>query len=101
MKRSTRIPFVSAVYEECRSNHSAQLKPARFATCLNEEQPGQRYECDLCGRRIEGLPAGSGLLLWHRGDEMRIEQPPLCDKCAARITIGAVVKWATEGDEEG
>lgn len=101
MKRSTRTPFVSAVYEECRSNHSAQLKPARFASCLNEEQPGQRYECDLCGKKIEGLPASSGLLLWHRGDEMRIEQPPLCDKCAARITIGAVVKWATEGDEEG
>jgi hypothetical protein len=32
---------------------------------------------------------------------MRVEEPPLCEECASRITMGAVAKWAIEGEEEG
>ena len=59
------------------------------------------YECDACGRSFEGEPAGAGLFLWTRGDEVRYEEPPLCEDCASEITVGALVKWDAEDDEEG
>lgn len=59
------------------------------------------YECDLCQGTFEGPPAGSGLFLWSRGDELRVEEPPLCEECASRITIGALMKWDLEEEEEG
>jgi hypothetical protein len=62
---------------------------------------GRSYECDACGRSFEGEPAGAGLFLWTRGDEVRYEEPPLCEDCAAEITVGALVKWDTEDEEEG
>lgn len=45
--------------------------------------------------------AGSGLLLWTRGEELRLEEPPLCEECALKITIGALIKWESEEEEEG
>jgi hypothetical protein len=42
------------------------------------------------------LAAGS-----RHGDEFRYEEPPLCEDCAAEITVGALVKWDTEDEEEG
>jgi hypothetical protein len=59
------------------------------------------YECDACGDSFEGEPAGAGLFLWTRGDEIRYEEPPLCEQCASRITVGALLKWDTEDEEEG
>lgn len=38
--------------------------------------------CDACGAVIEGEPAARGLFLWTRGDEVRFEEPPLCEDCA-------------------
>lgn len=64
--------------------------------------PERVYECDHCGKRFSGAPGGSGLLLWTRGDEVRYEEPPLCEECAEQITVGALIKWSSEdGDEEG
>jgi len=34
---------------------------------------------------IEGEPAGHGLYIWTRGDEIRYEEPPLCTRCANAI----------------
>ena len=62
---------------------------------------GRRYECDSCGRWFDGEPGGAGLFLWTRGEEIRYEEPPLCEKCASEITVGALVKWDNEADEEG
>lgn len=62
---------------------------------------GRRYECDQCGKWFDGEPAGAGLFLWTRGDEVRYEEPPLCETCAAEITVGALVKWESEDEEEG
>lgn len=86
MKRK-RVPFVTAVYEERVTKPDAEER--------------KHFECDLCGQDCEGTPSGSGLLIFCRGDELRIDEPPLCEECASRITIGAVVKWASEGEEEG
>ena len=60
----------------------------------------QGFDCDFCERHFEGTPAGSGLFLWSRGDEYRFEEPPLCEECAMRISVGAVLKWESE-EEEG
>jgi hypothetical protein len=62
---------------------------------------GKQYECDSCGKSFEGEPAGAGLFLWTRGDEVRYEEPPLCEDCASEITVGALVKWDAEDEEEG
>ena len=62
---------------------------------------GRRYECDKCGKWFDGEPAGAGLFLWTRGDEVRYEEPPLCETCASEITVGALVKWDSEDEEEG
>ncbi len=62
---------------------------------------GRSYECDSCGKSFDGEPAGAGLFLWTRGDEIRYEEPPLCETCASEITVGALVKWDAEDEEEG
>ena len=62
---------------------------------------GRQYECDACGKSFDGEPAGAGLFLWTRGDEVRYEEPPLCEDCASEITVGALVKWDAEDEEEG
>lgn len=66
-----------------------------------EPTPVQRYVCDSCGKSFTGLPGGAGLLIWTRGDETRYEEPPLCDECASKISVGALIKWAIEDEEEG
>jgi hypothetical protein len=58
------------------------------------------YRCDGCGESFEGYPWGAGLFMWTRGDETRFEEPPLCETCATKITIGALVKWSTEEEAE-
>ena len=56
----------------------------------------QAYECDACGGSFEGRPAASGLFIWTRGAEVRYEQPPLCPKCAAKLSSGARLRWQEE-----
>ena len=87
------------------------MPPRAAAAAFEQEDPpselatgsrhGKSYECDACGRSFEGEPAGAGLFLWTRGDEVRYEEPPLCEACASEITVGALVKWDAEDDEEG
>jgi hypothetical protein len=58
--------------------------------------------CDVCDEIIEGQPGGSGLIAWTRGDdEMRFEEPPLCQCCAAAITAAAYTRWLREEEEVG
>lgn len=66
-----------------------------------EPSPPRTYECDHCACSFEGTPGGAGLLIWTRGDEVRYEEPPLCEECASKITIGALLKWDVEEEEEG
>jgi hypothetical protein len=59
------------------------------------------FECDACGKWIDGEPGGAGLFVWTRGDEVRYEEPPLCEECASEISVGALIRWETEEEEEG
>jgi hypothetical protein len=65
------------------------------------EPPGPGFDCDVCGKHFEGEPAGSGLFMWTRGDEVRFEEPPLCEACADNVTLEALTRWETEEEEEG
>jgi len=67
----------------------------------SEPRTERGFECDVCGERFEGEPAGSGLFIWSRGTEVRYEQPPLCEECASKVTIGALLAWENEEEEEG
>jgi hypothetical protein len=71
------------------------------STRRTESRPSPHFECDVCGKRFDGEPAGSGLFLWTRGDEVRYEEPPLCEECASKVTLGALVAFEDEEEEEG
>jgi hypothetical protein len=62
---------------------------------------GRGYDCDSCGQSFEGEPGGAGLYIWTRGEEVRYEEPPLCEPCAMRVTVGALLSWEAEDEEEG
>jgi hypothetical protein len=74
---------------------------AREALQSSEGRVVRGYECDVCGQQFEGEPAGSGLFIWARGEEVRYEEPPLCDRCASKVTLGALLRWEDEEEEEG
>jgi hypothetical protein len=63
-------------------------------------EPSAGFDCDVCGGHFDGDPAGSGLFMWTRGDEVRFEEPPLCDGCAQNVTLDALTRWEVE-EEEG
>jgi hypothetical protein len=58
------------------------------------------YRCDACGTEARGAPAGRGLLVFPRGDEILREEPPLCEKCALAINLTALHRFVEE-EEEG
>ena len=58
-----------------------------------------RHECDACGATFDGTPAGAGLFVWTRGEEVRYEEPPLCEECASSIAVGAMAAWGDEDEE--
>ena len=64
-------------------------------------RPARGYDCDVCGSFFEGEQGGAGLLVWTRGEEVRYEEPPLCEECAMRVTVGALMRWEIEEEEEG
>ncbi len=55
----------------------------------------------MCGDLFTGPPAGAGLFIWTRGDEVRYEEPPLCETCGSEIALSAALMWAREEEEEG
>ena len=59
------------------------------------------FICDGCGQQFDGEPAGSGLFMWTRGDEVRFEEPPLCQECSQNATLDALTRWDVEEEEEG
>jgi hypothetical protein len=56
-------------------------------------------QCDICGEQFEGEPAGRGLYLWTRGDEVRFEEPVLCPKCSPAIAIAGERFFSGSGDD--
>jgi len=57
-------------------------------------------ECDACGMTLTEEPAGRGLYIWTRGEEVRYEEPPLCARCATAIGVTALALFSME-EEEG
>jgi hypothetical protein len=56
--------------------------------------------CHACEAEITGEPAGHGLLVFPRGDDVTREEPPLCERCA--LAIGVTALWGfADDDEEG
>ncbi len=83
----------------CRESRATSVYEELPARSRGNSEKDQRYECDLCGKDFEGQPAGSGLFIWTRGTELRIEEPPLCERCATRVTASALFQWAIDEDE--
>jgi hypothetical protein len=85
---------------------SAQpLESNRFAIEASGEEPtstrdAASFVCDACGRSCDGPPAGSGLFIWSRGDEVRYEEPPLCEACAVGVSLQALGLGDLGDDEE-
>jgi hypothetical protein len=73
-------------------------RPSAFADA--ESSVAETFECDACGKSVEGEPAGHGLYVWTRGDEIRYEEPPLCVRCANAIGLAALAQWELEEDGE-
>lgn len=67
---------------------------------LEDETVDRRFECDLCGEEVEGEPAGRGLFIWTRGEELRYEEPPLCEKCGAAVYLTAMNGFLIADEEE-
>ncbi|RYZ05517.1 MAG: hypothetical protein EOO73_19905 [Myxococcales bacterium] len=64
-------------------------------------EPSPAFDCDMCGEHFDGEPAGSGLFMWTRGEEVRFEEPPLCEACAQNVTLDALTRFEVEEEEEG
>ncbi|MBI4956518.1 MAG: hypothetical protein HY908_31165 [Myxococcales bacterium] len=64
------------------------------------EPAAEPAACHACGDPIDGEPAGRGLFLWTRGEEVRFEEPALCERCATAIGVTALRDWEIE-EEEG
>lgn len=56
--------------------------------------------CHACDAPIEGEPAGHGMLVFVRGDEVVREEPPLCERCALAVSMTALDRIFVE-EEEG
>lgn len=69
------------------------------ARAAEADEPAE-FECDACSTVVRGEPAGRGLYVWPRGDEVRYEEPPLCGKCATAIGLTALAIFSVE-EEEG
>jgi hypothetical protein len=79
---------------------TSRLEPEAKSLVHSDAHRVQNYECDQCGGSFEGQPAGSGLFIWTRGDEIRFEEPPLCDECALAVSTCAVLMWQLADEEE-
>ena len=79
--------------------HNQKLPPAAHDVELESEKL-EEYCCDLCGKAGTGEPASRGLFLWYRGDEVRVEEPPLCRTCSDRVYLTALRTFSVEAQDE-
>lgn len=80
---------------------SYAIDDVAYASLRGEDERSiqAKKRCSVCSSRIAGAPAGSGLLLWTRGEELRFDEPPLCASCATAIGVTALAQWAMEDGE--
>ena len=87
-----RPPHVISVSVDAVADHALRAR--------QEAAGATELRCDACDGIIEGEPAGSGLYVWYRGEEVRFEEPALCVQCATAIGVTALSAWNVE-EEEG
>jgi hypothetical protein len=94
--------------------NEATAAPAEWASEEALFASVDEARCDACGERLDPADpealaggrsaaygvAGSGMYLWARGGELRIEAAPLCPSCASAIGMTALARWEIE-EEEG
>jgi hypothetical protein len=89
--------------------HGEDTAPAEWASEDALFAGGGDARCDACGATLltdepDALGgygvAGSGMYMWTRGDEVRVESAPLCPSCASAIGMTALARWGIE-EEEG
>lgn len=73
---------------------------ADAALARARDSSSRDVRCDACDQVIEGEPAGAGLFLTTRGDEVRFDEPVLCEACATAIGLRANQDGEIE-EEEG
>ena len=61
---------------------------------------GEELRCDACSEPIVGEPAGVGMYLWTRGDDVRSEEAPLCAACATAIGMTAIAVTEDDGEDD-
>lgn len=89
-----------------RRSHGPKAVRSFSHRALFREEQSREHRCEVCGLAISprdddgAMPAGSGLLVWTRGDEVRYDEPPLCPTCSAALGMAQVRRWDTD-DEEG
>ncbi|MCC7536860.1 MAG: hypothetical protein IT379_11630 [Deltaproteobacteria bacterium] len=66
----------------------------------DDDDDGDELACHACGATIEGEPAGRGILVFPRGDDLYVDEPPLCSRCALAVGMTAMARWIEE-EEEG
>jgi hypothetical protein len=83
--------------------------PCAFRVVSHEALFAAKREarCDACGALLAerndeddfGVE-GRGAYLWARGDQVTLEDAPLCASCASAIGMTALARWEIE-EEEG
>lgn len=61
---------------------------------------GELQRCHVCESAVAPEDLSRGLLVWSRGDEIRLEEPALCKDCSAVLGISALAQWRREEDDE-
>ncbi|HSY22668.1 MAG TPA: hypothetical protein VK841_11165 [Polyangiaceae bacterium] len=88
---------------------NASPDPGAFRVVSHEALFAAKREtrCDACGAVLDeqddedayGIE-GRGVYLWARGDQVTLEDAPLCASCASAIGMTALARWEIE-EEEG
>lgn len=74
---------------------------ADAALAVQRDGLGARdLRCDACDEVVEGEPAGRGVLLTTRGEEVRFDEPVLCDRCATAIGLRAKRDFEIEDESD-
>jgi hypothetical protein len=102
-------PAVSALRAASVPAKSASPDPGAFRVVSHEALFAAKHEmrCDACGAVLGeqddedsyGIE-GRGVYLWARGDQVTLEDAPLCASCASAIGMTALARWEIE-EEEG
>ncbi len=82
--------------------HERPLEVRTVFTCAIDEiamaslreQQAEDVFCDVCEQLIDGEVRTTGLMMWTRGDDVRYDEPPLCEVCASGIAVSAWTRWS-------